>query len=51
MAWLGVMEWGIGALATTLLVFNPDLATGPLLVSFVLYAPWVWGSGVWLLRG
>ena len=50
LAWLGTVEWGIAALATTLLVFVPNLATGPLLVSFALYAPWVWGSAVWLLR-
>ncbi len=50
LAWLGAAEWGIAALATALLVFAPDLATGPLLVSFALYAPWVWGSAVWLLR-
>ncbi len=51
LTWLGVMEWTIAALATILLVLAPDLATGPLLVSFALYAPWVWGSAVWLLRG
>jgi hypothetical protein len=51
LAWLGAVEWGIAALATALLVFAPRLATGPLLVSFALYAPWVWGSAVWLLRG
>jgi hypothetical protein len=50
LAWLGVAEWGIAALATALLVLSPNLATGPLLVSFALYAPWVWGSSLWLLR-
>jgi hypothetical protein len=45
-----VVEWGIAALATALLVLAPSLAIGPLLVSFALYAPWVWGSAVWLLR-
>ncbi len=50
LAWLGVMEWGIAALATALLVLTPDLAAAPLLISFALYAPWVWGSAVWLLR-
>jgi hypothetical protein len=50
LAWLGAVEWGIAAIATGLLVFAPGLATGPLLVSFALYAPWVWGSAVWLLR-
>ena len=50
LAWLGAVEWGVAALATILMVFVPDLATGPLLVSFVLYAPWVWASGIWLLR-
>jgi hypothetical protein len=51
LAWLGAAEWGIAALATVLLVMAPALATGPLLISFSLYAPWVWGSAVWLLRG
>jgi hypothetical protein len=50
LAWLGVAEWGIAALATVLLVAAPSLATIPLLVSFALFAPWVWASGVWLLR-
>ena len=50
LAWLGAVEWGIAAIATGLLVFAPGLATGPLLVSFALYAPWVWGSALWLLR-
>ncbi len=51
LAWLGVMEWGIAALATGLLIVAPGLSLGPLLISFALYAPWVWGSAVWLLRG
>ncbi|MEN8240651.1 MAG: hypothetical protein ABFS17_01925 [Chloroflexota bacterium] len=46
--WLGVVEWGISILATVLLIVVPSLATGPLLVSFMLYAPWVWGSAWWL---
>ena len=50
LAWLGVVEWGIALIATVLLVVIPQLATGPLLISFILYAPWVWGSGVWLYR-
>ena len=50
LAWLGTAEWGIAALATILLVVAPDLATVPLLISFALYAPWVWGSALWLLR-
>ncbi|KAA3663757.1 MAG: DUF4386 family protein [Chloroflexi bacterium] len=50
LAWLGVAEWGIALIATTLLVLAPGLATGPLLISFALYAPWVWGSAIWLLR-
>jgi hypothetical protein len=50
LAWLGAAEWGIASIATVLLVFSPNLATGPLLVSFFLYAPWVWGSALWLLR-
>ena len=50
LAWLGMAEWGIAALATILLVAAPGVATGPLLISFALYAPWVWGSAVWLLR-
>jgi hypothetical protein len=50
LAWLGVVEWGIALIATALLVIAPDFATGPLLISFSLYAPWVWGSAIWLLR-
>lgn len=49
-AWLGTAEWGFAALATTLLVIAPDLATAPLLISFALYAPWVWASGLWFLN-
>ena len=51
LVWLATGEWGIAAIATGLLVLAPAVATGPLLVSFALYAPWVWGSGLWLLRG
>ena len=51
LARLGAAEWGIAALATILLVVAPGIANGPLLISFALYAPWVWGSAVWLLRG
>jgi len=47
---LEVVEWGISIIATTLLVFTPDLAIGPLLISFLLYAPWVWGGAIWLIR-
>jgi hypothetical protein len=50
LAWLGAAEWGIAALATVLLVLAPGVATGPMLISFALYAPWVWASAVWLLR-
>jgi len=50
LAWLGSAEWIIASLATILLVIAPNLATGPLLISFALYAPWIWGSAVWLLR-
>lgn len=50
LAWLGSAEWGIAAFATMLLVVAPALATVPLLMSFALYAPWVWGSAVWLYR-
>lgn len=51
LAWLGVVEWGISSIATGLLIFAPGLAAGPLVISFILYAPWVWGSALWLLRG
>jgi len=50
LAWLGTVEWVVAALATLLLVTAPGLATVPLLISFALYAPWVWASGWWLLR-
>lgn len=48
--WLGVIEWSIAIIATILLIIAPKYATGPLLLSFALYAPWVWGSAIWLLR-
>ena len=32
------------------LVLAPDLATIPLVISFMLYAPWVWGGAYWLWR-
>ncbi|RME76972.1 MAG: hypothetical protein D6784_04715 [Chloroflexi bacterium] len=50
LTWLAVVEWSISIIATGLLILAPNLATGPLVVSFVLYAPWVWGSAIWLLR-
>ena len=50
LSWLGTAEWGIASIATILLVVSPIVATIPLLVSFFLYAPWVWGSAFWLLR-
>jgi hypothetical protein len=50
LAWLGAAEWGIAAVATVLLVFAREVATIPLLISFALYAPWVWGSAYWLWR-
>jgi hypothetical protein len=50
LALLGAVEWGIATVATVLLVVVPDVAAGPMLVSFALYAPWVWGSALWLLR-
>lgn len=51
LAWLGAAEWGIAAFATVLLVVAPTVATVPLLISFALFAPWVWASALWLLRG
>lgn len=50
LAWLGVAEWGISIVATFLLLLAPDLAPFALVISFLLYAPWVWGGAVWLLR-
>lgn len=50
LAWLGVVEWTLSIIATILLVIMPDLATIPLVISFLLYAPWVWGGAVWILR-
>jgi len=44
------VEWIISSIATVLLVLVPSLATVPLLISFALYAPWVWGGALWLLR-
>jgi hypothetical protein len=50
LVWLGTAEWSIALIAALLLVVSPALATVPLLVSFLLYAPWVWGSGFWIYR-
>jgi hypothetical protein len=50
LAWLGAAEWASAALATGLLAVAPGTATGPLLLSFLLYAPWVWGSARWIAR-
>ncbi len=47
---LGAAEWVISSIATALLIFAPALATIPLVISFFLYAPWVWGSAWWILR-
>jgi hypothetical protein len=51
LAWLGAAEWILASLVTLLLVLAPALALGPMLISFALYAPWVWASALWLLRG
>ncbi len=51
LVWLGSAEWGVATIATVLLIVVPNWATIPLLVSFALYAPWVWLSAVWILRG
>jgi hypothetical protein len=48
LARLGIAEWGFSAIATGLLVFNPAIASAPLLLSFLLFAPWVWGSAWWI---
>ena len=50
LAWLGVIEWSLSIFATGLLMVNPSLAAVPLVISFLLYAPWVWGSAMWLIR-
>lgn len=50
LAWLGTAEWSFATVATALLVIAPALAMAPLLISFALYAPWVWLSAYWLLR-
>lgn len=47
--WIGIAEWGISAIATAVLVIAPDYAQIPLVISFLLYAPWVWGGAIWLL--
>jgi hypothetical protein len=50
LAWLGAAEWTSAALATALLVVAPATATGPLLISFLLFAPWVWAGAWWIAR-
>jgi hypothetical protein len=51
LAWLGAAEWSVSSMAVVLLIADPNVATAPLLISFLLYAPWVWGSALWMLRG
>ena len=46
--WIGVAEWGVSAIATLFLVVAPNWAQAPLVISFLLYAPWVWGGAIWL---
>ncbi len=46
---LGVIEWGISSVAILLLIFAPALAV-PLVISFLFYAPWVWGGAWWLIQ-
>jgi hypothetical protein len=48
--WIGIIEWGVSILATGLLVLAPSFATFPLVISFMFYAPWVWGSAWWILK-
>jgi len=48
--WIGIVEWSVSILATVLLVIAPSLATIPLVISFMFYAPWVWGAAWWVLR-
>lgn len=50
LTWLGLAEWGISLIAICLLIVAPTLAIGPLVVSFFLYAPWVWGGAFWLWK-
>ncbi|MBT3320658.1 MAG: hypothetical protein HN392_00040 [Anaerolineae bacterium] len=50
LAKLGATEWIISSIATILLIFAPDIAAIPLVISFILYAPWVWGSAIWIIR-
>ncbi len=50
LAWLGAVEWTLSIVATVLLVVAPALATLPLVISFLLYGPWVWGGAIWLWR-
>lgn len=48
---LGVIEWGISSVAILLLIFAPAISAVPLVISFLFYAPWVWGGAWWLLKG
>ena len=43
LAWLGLAEWIIALGAAALLVITLTIATRPLLISFFLFASWVWG--------
>ena len=48
LTWIGVAEWGMSIFAAGLLIVAPGMATVPLLISFLLFAPWVWGCAWWL---
>ena len=46
--WLGACEWILAIIATALLLVAPAIATIPLVITFILFAPWVWGSAYWI---
>jgi hypothetical protein len=48
LAWLGTALWVVACVATALLALEPGIAYGALVLSFLLFAPWVWGSAWWL---
>ncbi len=48
LAWLGAATWTISAVTTILLALVPPIATGPFLLTVVLYVAWVWAGAGWL---
>ena len=45
---LGVVEWGVSALAVLLLGVSMTAASPLLVVGILLYGPWAWANAWWI---